>query len=45
MTTKASLGAETAAVSYSVLNTENNSMQEVLHEFKIQVLQTNFFLN
>lgn len=41
MTTKASPGAETAAVSYSVLNTENTSVQEVLHEFKMQVCQTN----
>lgn len=40
-TTKAPPGAVTAAVSYSVLNTENNSVQEVVHEFKIQVRQPN----
>lgn len=41
MTTKASPGAETAAVGDSVLNTENNSVQEVLHGFKTQVRWTN----
>lgn len=41
MTTKASPGAETAAVGYSVLNTKNNGVQEVLHGFKTQVRQTN----
>lgn len=42
MTTKASPGAESAAVSYSVLNTKNNSVQEVLHGFKTQVPQIIF---
>lgn len=40
-TTTTPPGAVTAAVSYSVLNTENNSVREVVHEFKIQVRQPN----
>lgn len=40
-TSTAPPGAVTAAVSYSVLNTENNGVQEVVHEFKIQVRQPN----
>lgn len=35
-TTKEPPGAVTVAVSYTVLNTENNSVQEVVHQFKTQ---------